>query len=84
MRGYAIDAGADKVVGKAPCLNCPDRHIGCQGKCEDKYLPWKRARDAFRAEATEQANREHDANAVHHDGVEKALRHRGKKVGEFK
>lgn len=22
-----------------PCLNCPDRHVGCHGRCE-KYQSW--------------------------------------------
>ena len=22
-----------------PCFNCPDRHVGCHGKCE-KYQTW--------------------------------------------
>lgn len=79
MRGYAIDRGADRIVGKAPCLNCPDRYVGCQGKCE-KYLSWKQARDEFRADAYAHEKIIHEADVVHFDGVEKALRRRGKKV----
>ena len=31
-----------KVNG--PCFNCPDRHIGCHGKCE-RYAAWKEERN---------------------------------------
>lgn len=32
-----------------PCNNCPDRHIGCHGKCK-RYREYKLERDRLLAE----------------------------------
>jgi len=29
------------MIEMCPCRDCPDRHIGCHGKC-DKYQEWAR------------------------------------------
>lgn len=34
----------------APCLDCPDRHVGCHAECE-RYANYKAARDAEREAA---------------------------------
>ena len=38
-------------MANAPCKDCPDRKMGCHGRCE-KYL-------AFRAVQTEESERKH-------------------------
>lgn len=31
---------------KVPCLNCPDRHVGCHDRCE-KYQSWNKEHQEY-------------------------------------
>lgn len=73
------------MSNQAPCLNCPDRHLGCHGQDEagrwlcERYGAWRAAHEAA-ASRREQAEREqHDVLRTHIEGV-KAYRNRKKKV----
>lgn len=34
------------MIPKAPCLNCPNRYIGCHDVCE-KYLVYRKEQDSY-------------------------------------
>jgi len=75
-RNAYFGAAADKVAGKAPCKDCPDRYPACAGSCE-KYKAWKAKRTEVLDDCYKREKEIAVANAVHHDGMVKALRRRG-------
>lgn len=56
---------------RSPCKECPDREIGCHGKCE-KYLAWKEENDRRRINVQEGRKRDNDA-------IPRAVRYRWNK-----
>jgi hypothetical protein len=69
---------ANKVAGEAPCKDCRERHPGCA--CE-KYKAWKAKRSEVICDCRKKQRGIVEANAVHHAGMEKVVRHRGEKFG---
>lgn len=45
-----------KLSDKAPCLNCPDRKVGCHNDCS-KYNNFKSGRDELRAKIRAEKDR---------------------------
>ena len=78
-RSAFFGAAADKVAGTPPCKDCPDRYPACAGSCE-KYKAWKEKRTKVLYDCLKQEKDIIAANAVHHAGMEKALRRRGEAI----
>lgn len=70
---------------KTPCLNCPDRRLGCHGQDEDgrylceRYGSWKAERKAAAARRDQEEREQHDVLCAHGEGV-KVYRNRKRKV----
>lgn len=44
---------------KAPCENCPDRHLGCHSECE-KYIAYDIVRGIYRDQMLREKERNYD------------------------
>lgn len=70
---------------KTPCLNCPDRRLGCHGQDEsgrylcERYGTWRAEREAAAARRDQEDREQHDVLCVHGEGV-KVYRNRKRKV----
>lgn len=83
MKGYAIDEWANKTFGKAPCVGCEDRFVGCHSsKCPHGYIEWAEKRKRFIDQAREKVDAEYEAEDFRQDAIEKVLRRNGKKMKE--
>lgn len=61
-----------------PCYKCPDRQVGCHGKCE-KYQSWNSEHTEAK-EAKRRAKRaENDADSMHWEGMRRSIKRRGAK-----
>ena len=62
---------------KSPCLECPDRYIGCHSECL-KYIDYEQANACMREVRYQQHVKINLVRSFKRDGCEKARRHRGK------
>lgn len=57
-------------VASSPCLDCPDRVIGCHGDCE-KYKAFKEERLELNREIRKKTGRARAADTVIINGIQK-------------
>ena len=61
-------------IKSAPCKDCPDRELGCHGKCK-KYKEYQEANKKFR----EEQHKENEKTQLTHRHLKNLNRKRGRK-----
>ena len=71
-----------KMKAKSPCLNCPDRTIGCHSTCE-KYIEFQKVHAEEKAKAFEARREEAEYWSMRNQSKHRAIQVK-KDYGRFK
>lgn len=72
-RSAVIHIAAEKIAGKSPCMDCPDRYPGCSGRCE-RFADWKDRLAKAKEPLLKQAKAESEALGFLDESYRKAVK----------